>query len=110
LLLLIKIEIEHRRSFTSWRTIESVVTERVPAENWKGAYNIVPVPAAELRWKLLAMTTDGGPMNAAARYLNRIDKIRDDYGAPESDPRHPDLASGRAWPVMTPDLDATETG
>jgi hypothetical protein len=64
---------------------------------------MVPVPAAELRRKLLAMTTDGGPMNAAARCLSQIDKIRDEHGAPESDPRHPDLASGRAWPAMMPD-------
>ena len=83
LLLLIKIEIESKRSFISWQTIQSVVTEQVPAENWKGAYNMVPVPAAELRRKLLGMTTDGGPTDLAARCLNQIDKIRDEYGAPE---------------------------
>lgn len=43
LLLLVKIEIEHKRSFISWRTIENVVTEHVPAENWTGAYNVMPV-------------------------------------------------------------------
>ena len=110
LLLLIQIEIEHKRTYASWRTIESVVTEHVPAENWKGAYNVLAVPAVELRQKLLAMTTDGGPNDAAARCLNQIDKIRDDYGTPESEPRHPDLASGTAWPIMTPDSDASETG
>lgn len=109
LLLLIKIEIEHKRSFASWRTIENIVTEHVPAENWKGAYNVVPVPAAELRRTLLSMTTDGGPADAAARCLNQIDKIRDRYGAPESDPRHPDLASSQSWPIVTSDPDATET-
>jgi hypothetical protein len=57
LLLLIKIEIEHKRSFISRRTIENVVTEHVPSEGWKGTYNVVPVPAGELRRKLLAMTT-----------------------------------------------------
>lgn len=59
LLLLIRIEIEHKRSFIAWRTIQSVVTEHVPSEDWKGAYNVLPVPAVELRRKLLAMTTDG---------------------------------------------------
>jgi len=107
LLLLIKIKPEQTHSLSSWRTIESVVTEHVPAENWRGAYDIVPVPAAGLRRKLLAMTTDGGHENAAARCLNLIDCIRDVYGAPDSDPRHPDFASGRSWPVMTPDPDAT---
>jgi hypothetical protein len=109
LILLIKIEIEHKRSFISWRTIENVVTAHVPSENWKGAYNVVPVPAGELRRKLLAMTTDGGPSDVAARCLNQIDKIRDEYGTPDSEPRHPDLASGKPWPIMMVDPDMSET-
>jgi len=107
LLLLIQSEIVHKRAFASSRTIESVVTEHVPAEDWKGAYNVLAVPAVELRRNLLAMTTDGGPTDAAARCLNMIDEIRDDYGTPESEPRHPDLASGKAWPIMTPNPDAS---
>jgi hypothetical protein len=105
LLLLIKIEIEHKRSFISYRTIENVVTEHRPSENWKGAYDVVPVPAVELRQRLLAMTTDSGPTDVAARCLNQIDKIRDEYGTPDSEPRHPDLASGKPWPIMVPDPD-----
>ncbi|MGZ8913894.1 MAG: NACHT domain-containing protein [Methylobacter sp.] len=100
LLLLIQIEIEHKQAFVSWRTIKSVVTQHVTAENWEGAYNIVAVPAVELRRKLLAMTTDGGPADSAARYLNTIDEIRDDYGIPETEPRHPDLGSGKSWPIL----------
>lgn len=104
LLLLINIEMEHKRySFMSWRSIENVVTEHVPSEDLKGTYNVVPVPAVELRRNLLAMTTDGGPTGAAARWLNQIDKIRDYYGTPDSEPRHPDLASGKPWPIMMPD-------
>jgi hypothetical protein len=101
LLLLINIEIEHKRSFLSWQTIENVVTEHRPSENWKGAYEVVPVPAVELRRKLLAMTTDGGPADAAARCLNEVDKIRDEHGTPDSEPRHPDLASGKPWPIIS---------
>lgn len=107
LLLLVKIEVEHKQSFISRHTIENVVTEHVPSENWKGAYNIVPVPAGELRRKLLVMTTDGSPTDAAARCLNQIDEIRDEYGAPDSEPRHPDLASGKRWPVIMPDSNST---
>ncbi len=100
LLLLVKIEIEHKQSFISRYTIENVVTEQVPSESWKDAYNVVPVPASELRRKLLAMTTGDSQTDAAARCLNQIDEIRDEYGAPDSEPRHPDLASGNRWPVM----------
>lgn len=109
LLLLIQFEIVHKRAFASWRTIESAVTEHVPAENWKDAYNVLALPAVELRRNLPAMTTDGGSTDAAARCLNLIDKIRDDYGMPESESRHPDLASGKAWPSMMPDQNANET-
>jgi hypothetical protein len=103
LLLLVRFEKELKRPFIGGRSVEEAVTEHVPAENWKGAYNVVPIPAVELRRKLLAMTTDGSPSDAAARRLNEIDKVRDDYGTPETEPRHTDLASGRPWPIMTPD-------
>lgn len=107
-LMLIDFEIKTGRSFMTWQSIQSAVTEHVPAENWEGAYNVVPVPAVELRRKLLAMTGSGGKNDPAARCLNLIDKLRDEYGAPESEPRHPDLASGRPWPILTPDPDAED--
>lgn len=110
LLLLLALDGGRWRSLISWRTIQSVISEQVPAEDWEGAYSVVPVPAVELRQKLLAMTSDGGPSDAAARCLNEIDKMRDESGAPEGEPRHPDLASGKPWPIMTPDPDATEQG
>ena len=107
LLLLIDIENQQKHSVLGWHTIENVVTEHIPAENWSGAYNVVPVPAVELRQRLLAMTTDGGPADAAARCLNVIDAIRDEHGQPVLELRHPDLASGKPWPIMTPDPYAT---
>lgn len=105
LLLLIKLEVERKGSYISWRTMENVVTEHVPSEDWTGSYEVIAVPAGELRRELLAMTTDGGPSDVGARYLNQIDKIRDDYGIPDSEPRHPDLISGKPWPMMTPEPD-----
>jgi hypothetical protein len=106
LLLLVKLEIDHHRSLVSWRTIESVVTDRKPSEYWKGAFEVIPVPAVEARQKLLVLTTDGGTADVAARCLNQIDKIRDQFGTPDSEPRHPDLKSGRPWPIMMPDPEA----
>ena len=107
LLLLVDIESKQQRPMLDWRTIEAVVTEHVPVENWSNAYNVVPVPATELRQVLLARTTDGGPKDVAARCLTAIDAIRDERSVPVSEPRHPDLASGKPWPIMTPDPDAT---
>jgi hypothetical protein len=106
LLLLVKCE-QDGRSFRSWHMIEKAVTEHVPVDSYQNAYNVVPVPAVELRRKLFAMTTDAGPKDVAARWLNDIDNIRDEYGLPEGEPRHPDLASGKPWPIMMPDPEAT---
>lgn len=107
LLLLVYVEGKQRRSILDWHTIEAVVTKHVPVESWSNSYNVVPVPAAELREALLARTVDGGAADAAARCLTAIDTIRDERGAPVSEPRHPDLASGQSWPIMTPDPKAT---
>jgi hypothetical protein len=107
-LMLIDFEMKTGRSFMARPAIESAVTQHVPAENWEGAYNIVPVAATELRRKLLAMTGSGGKDDPAARCLNVMDKLRDEYGAPDSEPRHPDLSSGRPWPILMPDPDAED--
>jgi len=98
---------KEKQSVLGWHTIENVVTEHVPVENWSGAYDVVPIPAIDLRQKLLLMTTDGGPEDAAARCLKIIDAIRDEHGVPLSETRHPDLASGKPWPILAPDPYAT---
>lgn len=100
LLMLIDLELKTGCSFLTNLSIESVVTEQVPTENWQGAYDIVAVPATELRRRLLAMTTGGGANGPAARYLNYIDQLRDRHGADEREPRHPDLTSGLSWPII----------
>ncbi len=101
LLLLVGLEHKHGRSFVTWRTVEAVVTHHVPIENSPNAYNVVPISSAALRKALLAVAADFGSGSAAATCLSQIDGIRDACGAPESDPRHPDLASGRAWPMIS---------
>ena len=110
LILLVELENKLHCRLISWRTIEGVVTEHVPSEHWRGAFDVLPVAATELRKKLLAMTTDGGPHDSAARVLRRIDGLRDENGGPEDEPRHPDLASGKPWPILAPDPDAEDGG
>ena len=110
LLLLVDLENQQKLSMLGWHSIEQVVTQHVPIENRSGWYNIVSVPAIELRQRLLAKTTDGGASDAAARCLSVIDVLRDKHGIPLSEPRHPDLASGKPWPIMRPDPGATTEG
>jgi hypothetical protein len=66
-------------------------------------FEMQPVEATQLRRKLLAITTDGGPHDSAARVLRIFDSIRDQDGMPEGEPRHPDLMSGKLWPILVPD-------
>ncbi|KAF2988937.1 hypothetical protein MJC1_03993 [Methylocystis sp. MJC1] len=110
LLLLVELENKLQRPLISWRTIQRAVTEHVPSEHWRGAFDVLPVAAIELRRRLLAMTADGGPHDSAARVLRGIDRVRDESGAPEGEPRHPDLASGKPWPILVPDPDAEDGG
>jgi len=108
LLMLVECEIKTGRSFLNWRSIQMAVTEQVLSKDWQGAYNVVPTSAVEFRRKLLALTGSNGADGPAARCLNTIDKMRDEYGAPETEPRHPDLGSGRPWPILAPDPDAED--
>jgi hypothetical protein len=110
LLSLRRFEPELKGAFVTWQTIERLVTEHVPASDWAGAFNVVPVPAESLRKKLLTLTTNGGLADVAARWLRQIDWIRDEHGIPEAEPRHPDLPSGKPWPIMQPDPDAVAEG
>ena len=57
--------------------------------------SIDPSPAVQLRKGLLDAAADGGPGDLAARYLREVDGIRSIFGVPESEPRHPDIRSGK---------------
>lgn len=100
LLLLVKIESERKQRLWGELDVEKVVTERVPVEGWANAYNIVSVPAGDLRKKLFAMIAGGDSNDAAARCLNCIDITRDEHGTPISEPHHPDIATGKPWPIL----------
>ena len=100
ILLLVGLENSTQRRLFDWYALRDVIYERIPDQNWKEAYTLSPLPALELRQKLLAMTMDGGATDAAAGCLKTIDEIRDELGVPVSEPRHPDLGSGKPWPII----------
>ena len=80
--------------------IEHVALGEKPSVNWAGAKEVVSVPLTELRKRLFAMVKqDTAETGLAAACLTAIDKLRDDYGPAESEPRHPDIDSGRPWPL-----------
>lgn len=78
--------------------IREAALSKEPAADWAGAYELRPVPPPELRKTLFAMTEDASPATLAEACLAAIDELRDEYGASEFEPRHPDVESGRPWP------------
>ena len=49
------------------------------------------------------MTADTGEeATVAAPCLTAIDELRDEYGSVDSEPRHPDIETGRSWPLDIP--------
>lgn len=80
--------------------IRDVALGKRPSEHWAGAHEVFSVPVPELRQKLFALTNnDTAEARLAAACITAIDELRDDYGPVESEPRHPDIDSGRAWPL-----------
>jgi len=71
-----------------------------PVPGAETSYYIRPASVAKLR-KFLFGIAGGTSQEAtlAARCLVEIDELHDEHGIAASDPRHPDIRSGRAWPA-----------
>jgi hypothetical protein len=80
--------------------LENVALDKRPATGWVGAYELHPVPISALRKEFFRML-EGTPHEAAlgAACLIAIDELRDEYGPAEFESRHPDVESGRPWPL-----------
>ena len=80
--------------------VHEAALSKEPAADWAGAYELRPVPLPELRKTLFAMTQDASPATAALAEacLAAIDEFRDEHGASEFEPRHPDVEFGMPWP------------
>jgi hypothetical protein len=77
----------------------AVVGER-PSQDWAGASELFGIAVPSLRKQLFGMIQGDAPKAQLAwRCLTRIDELRDEYGPVESEPRHPDIESGRPWPI-----------
>ena len=81
--------------------IRHVAVGQRPSEDWVGATVSLSVDVTRLRRELFRMISGEPPEASLAKEcLNAIDKLRDEYGAPESEPRHPDIESGQPWPIV----------
>jgi nucleotide-binding universal stress UspA family protein len=84
----------------------AVVNRSIEGTN---AYEREPSDLSWLRSNLFRVYLEQKPSaRLAAKLLGVIDRQRDEYGRPPSEPRHPDIETGRPWPPV-PLLDAEDS-
>lgn len=70
--------------------------------NWPSAYSTFSVALTDLRKELFAMVLANGRESAIAlACLNEIDRLRDEHGRVNDEPRHPDIRSDHPWPFLS---------
>ncbi|MER8412905.1 hypothetical protein [Mesorhizobium sp. M1342] len=85
-----------------WNTRSKILYFHQPTGNGSSSYSLIPRDLSELRKGLYGLTQSSDPETAkfAADYLVQIDAERDEEGGIDAGPRHPDISSGRPWPVV----------
>jgi len=80
--------------------LRNVALKQIPVGPLANVYNMEPADLTGLRKKLFGWTAEDSPRGRLAiGCLIAIDQMHDDYGTAETEPRHPDVMSGRAWPL-----------
>lgn len=86
-----------------YMSLRKIAVDERPSTQFTGAMTLFPVSVDELRRRLFSLAlTQTSEAGVAKQCLALIDGIRDDYGYPESEMRHPDIRSGQPWPLLTP--------
>lgn len=89
------------RQTVLYEALRHVLTGQRASSNFRGMQEMFGIPSPELRKKLFALIPEGGSLSELAiDCLNAIDDIREHYGEVESEPRHPDITTGRSWPII----------
>jgi hypothetical protein len=83
------------------RALRQVALGQRPVEGWgAGAYEEFSVSLTALRQQFFELAVGTSVQAAIAeRCLISIEKLRDEHGRIDDEPRHPDIASGGAWPL-----------
>jgi hypothetical protein len=81
------------------RVIKNISVGRRPVEGWDGAFEEFGLPLTNLRARLFAMLpANDARASLAKECLIAIEWHRDERGRVSSEPRHPDISTGRPWP------------
>ena len=82
------------------RVLDHVISTRIPSERWQGAVETQSVPIANLRRCLFGLIDEKDAGDLVRSCLTYVDEQRDENGRPDGEPRHPDIAAGKPWPVV----------
>ncbi len=84
--------------------LEHTAGSRLPIEGTSNTFELKGSPLPRLR-QLAFRELLGNPDQPGLRScLQAIDHLRDEYGKPATEPNHPDIESGRAWPTAAEPL------
>ena len=89
------------RPTTLFKALRNVLVEQMSIDP-SGMQELHNLPAARLRKDLFGLVVNGSFEEArlATECLCAIDEIRDEYGYVDSEPRHPNIATGVPWPKL----------
>jgi hypothetical protein len=82
------------------RSLRKLAIGETPSARLANAVEQFSVPLATFRKQLFALLADAKQAPLAQRCLEEIDQLRDEYGRVKDEPRHPDIATGRPWPIV----------
>jgi hypothetical protein len=91
------------RPYGGWlaEAVREIAVGQRPIAGWSNAFEYFTVPLTDLRRQLFGLAAGGGPQSfVAENCLVAIDELRDEHGHVDEEPRHPDITSGRAWPML----------
>ncbi len=103
LLLMIDLYVADGKPFdgTMGQVVRKLALAEQAHEDWGEPTNSCRSRLNDLRKQLFAMTAGDSPTACvASACLETIGAIRDEYGAPKDERRHPDIASDRPWPLQ----------
>ena len=80
--------------------LRDLCVEHRPIDGSSGVNDVVPRPIRKFRARFFARASANDSGSAACtRLLEYIDQIREDYGEPAEEARHPDITIGQPWPA-----------
>lgn len=79
--------------------LEHAAVSRLPIEGASNMFELEGAPLPRLRQLAFHELLEAPDRPWLRSCLQAIDHLRDEYGKPVSEPNHPDLGSGRAWPT-----------